>query len=87
MKTMTARDLKNHTGEVMRAIAKREEVVVTFRGRPAAVILPFEETKKKARMEIRPFEEAWEDIEDALKRTKPAFRSWQEGIQWSRKRM
>lgn len=87
MKTMTARDLKNHTGEVMRAVVKGEEVVITFHGKPSAVIVSFNEAKKKVRMAARPFEEAWKDIEDALKKTKPAFKTWQEGIRWSRRRM
>ena len=34
MKTMTARDLKNKTGEAMRAVSKGERVLVTLRSKP-----------------------------------------------------
>ncbi|MEK6589400.1 MAG: type II toxin-antitoxin system prevent-host-death family antitoxin [Nitrospinota bacterium] len=87
MKTMTAKELKNHTGEVMRTVFKGEEVVVTFRGKPAAVILPFAKAKKKEPLELRAFNEAWRDIEKYLKKTKPKFKTWQEAIGWSRRRM
>jgi prevent-host-death family protein len=86
MKTMTAKDLKNHTGEVMRRVSRGEEVVVTLRGRPAAVILPFEDARRKGVGEARSFEEAWGDIEAVLRRTRPAFKTWREAIGWSRKR-
>lgn len=87
MKTMTARDLKNHTGDVMRAVSKGEEVVVTLRGTPAALILPYVESKKKESLKIRPFEDAWKDIEKSLKKTEPEYKTWQEAVGWSRKRM
>ncbi|MEK6725128.1 MAG: type II toxin-antitoxin system prevent-host-death family antitoxin [Deltaproteobacteria bacterium] len=87
MRTMTAKDLKNHTGEVMRSIFKGEEIVVTLRGKPAAVILPFVESAKKKPLRPRPFEEAWKDIEKTLKKTGPEFKTWQEAMGWSRKRV
>ncbi|MBI1865303.1 MAG: type II toxin-antitoxin system prevent-host-death family antitoxin [Nitrospirae bacterium] len=86
MKTMTAKDLKNHTGEVMRRVSRGEEVLVTLRGRPAAVILPFAAARGRAEGEARSFEEAWGDIEASLRRTGPAFKTWREAIGWSRKR-
>lgn len=86
MKTMTAKDLKNHTGEVMRRVSRGEEVVVTLRGRPAAVILPFASARGRAAGEARSFDEAWEDIEAALRKSRPAFKTWREAIGWSRKR-
>ena len=87
MKTMTAKELKNYTGEVMRTVSKGGEVVVTLRGNPAAVILPFAEAKKRKPLEIRSFEEAWIDIEKSLKKTKPQFKTWREAVRWSRNRM
>lgn len=87
MKTMTAKDLKNHTGEVMRAVSKGEEVVVTLRGKPAALILPFVDARKKEPLQLRSFDEAWRDIEKSLQKTKPECKTWQEALGWSRKRM
>jgi len=37
---MTARDLKNATGEVVRALRKGETILLTFRGRPLGTIEP-----------------------------------------------
>ncbi len=87
MKTMTAKELKNHTGEAMQTVFKGEEVVVTFRGKPAAVILPFANAKKEKPLKLRPFEEAWKDIERTLKKTTPKFTRWQEAVAWTRKRI
>lgn len=87
MKTMTAKELKNQTGEAMRTVFKGEEVIVTLRGKPAAVILPFAKAKKKEPLDLRAFDEAWRDIEKSLKKTKPKFKTWQEAVAWSRKRI
>lgn len=87
MKTMTAKELKNHTGEVMRSISKGEKVIVTLRGKPTAVILPIAEENRKVPLEVRAFKDAWEDIESSLKKSEPKFGTWQEALGWSRKRM
>jgi len=44
MKTVTAKDLKNRTGEVISAIKRGEEVVVSYRGKPLGKFVPLEET-------------------------------------------
>ena len=62
METMTAKDLKNHTGKVMRTVSKGEKVVVTLRGKAFALISPVtDETLEKN--SLRPPEEAWRDLE------------------------
>ena len=40
MRMMTAKYLKNNTGEAMRRVSKGEKVVVTLRGKPFALISP-----------------------------------------------
>jgi hypothetical protein len=35
---------------------------------------------------LRPPEEAWKDIEDTLRKTKPKFRNVNEAMSWTRKR-
>ncbi len=87
MKTMTAKELKNHTGKVMRSISRGEKIVLTLRGEPTALILPIAETEKKKSVEVRPFQDAWDDIEQTLKASKPRFETWQKALGWSRKRM
>ncbi len=44
MKTVTAKELKNRTGEVIRAIKQGEEIIVSYRGKPLAKFVPFKET-------------------------------------------
>ena len=85
MKSMTARNLKNKTGEAMQAVSKGEKVIVTLRGKPFALISPVT-AESLERLSLRPPEEAWKDIEDTLKKTKPKFRSSREAMAWTRKR-
>lgn len=85
MKTMTARDLKNHTGKAMRTVSRGEKVVVTLRGKPFALISPVT-SKSLGEVSLRPSEEAWKDIEDTLKKTTPKFRNAKEAMAWTRRR-
>lgn len=85
MKTMTAKDLKNKTGEAMRAVAKGEKVIVTLRGKPFALISPAN-AKSIEEVFLRPFNEAWKDIEDTLKKTQPGFKNVREAMAWTRRR-
>lgn len=82
---MTARDLKNHTGKTMRTVSKGEKVVVTLRGLPFALISPMTSTSlEKGSMRLP--EEAWKDIEDTLRKTKPKIKNVREAMKWARKR-
>jgi len=85
MRTMTAKDLKNHTGKAMRTVSKGEKVVVTLRGKPFALISPVTSESLKKVSQRSP-EEAWKDIEDTLKRTKPEFKNVRDAMNWTRKR-
>jgi prevent-host-death family protein len=85
MKTMTARDLKNNTGEAMRAVSKGEKVFVTLRGKPFALISPATETSLE-KVSLRPFEDSWKDIEDTLIKTTPKFKNSKEAMSWTRRR-
>jgi prevent-host-death family protein len=85
MKTMTAKNLKNKTGEAMRAVSKGEKVVVTLRGKPFALISPVNAESLKE-VSLRPFKEAWRDIEDTLKKTRPRFKNVREAMAWTRRR-
>jgi len=85
MKIMTAKDLKNHTGKAMRTVSRGEKVVVTLRGRPFALISPVT-SESLEEVSVRPTEEAWKDIEDTLRKTKPKFRNVNEAMNWTRKR-
>lgn len=77
MKTVTARDLKNSTGEVVRALRQGESILLTFRGKPLGTIEPVEPGQSRTTA-IPPFEEAWADLEAQLRRSEPQFASWRE---------
>jgi prevent-host-death family protein len=86
MKPMTARDLKNSTGEVVRTLKQGDSILLTFRGRPLGAIVPIG-TGDANSARIRPYEEAWAEIEAQLRRTKPRFASWKEAEDKSRGRV
>jgi prevent-host-death family protein len=85
MKPMTARELKNSTGEVVRTLRRGESILLTFRGKPLAAIVPVGEGDREP-TPIRPYEEAWAEIEAELRKTKPRFVSWREAEDESRGR-
>lgn len=39
----TAKDMRFHSKEILDAVSRGEEVVITFRGRPKVRIIPFKE--------------------------------------------
>ncbi len=83
MKSVTAKELKNSTGDVLRRVRGGEKVIVTKRGRPCAVIFPVED--EQSVVELRPYGEAWDDIQKALRRTKARHKTWEDAIRWSRR--
>lgn len=83
MNTVTAKQLKQKTGEVIRRVRSGERLTVTYRGKPVAVIAsPTDQLSEPAS-----FNEAWKDIEEALSRTEPDFKGWQEATGWVRRRI
>ena len=77
MKPMSARDIKNSTGEVIRTLRRGESILLTFRGKPLGTIEPLRPHTRGVPA-IQPYEEAWTDIETELKRSTPRFASWQD---------
>ena len=84
MKVMKAKDLKNRTGEALRLVRQGEKFMITVHGKPRAILSPAEGMSLPE--EERKSEEAWKEIEEALNRSKPSFKSWQEAMNWSRLR-
>jgi len=85
MASVTSRELKNRTGDVLRRVRSGERIVVTNRGRAVAVISPARLGEPDTEGTRNP-EEAWEEIEAALAASKPAFRTWQEAMDSTRRR-
>ena len=69
MARVGVRELKNHTTEIIREIRENQaEYVVTYRGRPVAVLLPLrddwlEDEAARAIRITRPGEEVWAELE------------------------
>ncbi|MGE5444367.1 MAG: type II toxin-antitoxin system Phd/YefM family antitoxin [Ignavibacteriales bacterium] len=85
-KVITAKELKNKTGAALRYVTRGGKVLVTMRGKPIALITHPDQSGAKEQSMLRTFDEAWKDIEEALKKTEPFFESWREAENWSRKR-
>jgi len=45
----TAKELRFHTKELLESVSRGEEVIITFRGKPFAKLVPFKESKKNLR--------------------------------------
>jgi len=43
----TAKDLRFHSKELIDSVSRGEEVVITFRGKPCAKLVPYQEIKKQ----------------------------------------
>ena len=86
MGTISAKQLKLKTGEVIRRVKSGERLTLTYRGKPIAIISPRETAEQEIVKNMRPFEEAWKDIERSLEKTKPEFKGWLEATDWVRDR-
>lgn len=88
MGIITAKELKNRTGEILKRVRSGEKILVTRRGKPCAVIeLPRKEEEEKEIFSLRSFNTAWKDILHTLKKTEPEFKNWKEAIKWVRGRV
>jgi len=43
----TAKELRFHPKELLETVSRGEEVIITYRGKPCAKIVPIQEKKKK----------------------------------------
>ena len=86
MGTITAKQLKQKTGEVIRRIKSGERLTLTYRGKPLAVIEPTTEKDLEKSNKVNDSVKAWERIESTLKSTKSEFKNWREATGWVRNR-
>ena len=86
MGTITAKQLKQKTGEVIKRIKSGERLILTYRGKPLAVIEPAFDKAQKAVDQVKEFQKAWKSIESTLNQTTPEFKDWREATRWVRKR-
>jgi prevent-host-death family protein len=85
MGSVTAKQLKQNTGEIIRRVRSGERLTVTYRGRPVAFIMPPAAGGVDGPEDLRPFEQAWREIEASLEKTEPQFKNWREAMKWARK--
>ncbi len=86
MGVITAKQLKQKTGEIIKRVKSGERLTLTYRGKPVAIIVPSTEKEKKVLEGSSSFDEAWKGIEESLEKTKPAFKGWKEATDWVRNR-
>ena len=86
MGTVTAKHLKQKTGEIIKRVKAGESLIITHRGKPVAIMAPPTNNENKVSQKLRPFDEAWADIELTLRKTKPGFADWKEATKWARNR-
>jgi prevent-host-death family protein len=84
MGVVTAKQLKQKTGEIIRRVRLGERLTVTYRGKPVAAIIPPPADRGDISSNDPPFEQAWKEIEASLHETKPGFASWREAMKWAR---
>jgi prevent-host-death family protein len=58
----TAKDLRFHSKELLDAVKSGQEVVITYRGKPSAKLVPFLSEKKPAKSDHKAFG-MWKDNE------------------------
>ena len=86
MGTITAKQLKQKTGDVIKRIKSGERLTLTYRGKPLAVIKPVTEKDVNKLNNLSDSVKAWERIESTLNSTKPEFKNWREATEWVRNR-
>jgi prevent-host-death family protein len=86
MGTVTAKQLKQKTGDVIKRIKSGERLTLTYRGKPLAVIEPATEKDIKELNKVSDSVKAWERIESELSSTNPEFKNWREATGWVRNR-
>jgi prevent-host-death family protein len=61
----TAKDLRFHSKELLDAVKSGEEVLITYRGKPSAKLVPFQSEKKPEKSNHKAFG-MWKDNEAVL---------------------
>lgn len=62
----TAKDLRFHSKELLNTVNRGEEVIITYRGKPCAKLVPYDESEKDKKIKSNLFG-MWKDnhgIED-----------------------
>ena len=60
----TAKDLRFHSRELLDTVSRGEEVVITYRGKPCAKLVPYEEENKVKKGEKDDLFGIWKDYDE-----------------------
>ena len=85
LKFATSKELRLRAGDIIKSIKKGDRYIVTYRGKPVAIMLPFSENNS-GEPSPRPYEEAWADIDKTINESEAAYTSWENAIDESRRR-
>ncbi len=83
MKYVTLKELRLHTRQILQQAGGGEQIAVTFRGKPVALLGPFEEGGE---LKVRSYEEAWAEIDAALAKSPPRYANVEAALKASRRR-
>jgi antitoxin (DNA-binding transcriptional repressor) of toxin-antitoxin stability system len=86
MQFASTKDLRLYMGEIIQKIQSGERYIITYRGKPVALMLPFK-SEQVDEMVPRSYEEAWSEIEQTLQESEPVYNDWSGAIKESRRRM
>ncbi len=89
MKFATVKELRQDLKRLLERVGGGEQVIITRRGKPVAVLSPFPlevEEEPSVPIPLRPFAEAWAEIEAALRESEPAFSDVEEALARTRRR-
>ena len=81
----TVKELRQETPRLLAEVDAGGRFVITKRGKPVAVLGPFA-PPDEPRPPVRPFAEAWKEIESALRASKPAYDTVEEALDHARGR-
>lgn len=85
MQTMTARQRRNRLGDALRRVQRGETLIIMVRGKPVGRLTPYALDAGPAETG-RPMDEAWKEIEAALRRSRPRLSTWSAAEDASRRR-
>jgi prevent-host-death family protein len=85
-RAVTAKDLKNRTGAILKLVRGGDHVTVTHRGRPVATIAPPDDVAAAPQADPQTVAAIWADIELSLAATEPAHPTWQQAMDATRGR-
>lgn len=60
----TAKDLRFHSKELLDTVNRGEEVIITFRGKPCAKLVPYQEIEKNVKSEKNKLFGIWKNYDE-----------------------